>query len=106
MCLLVVFMPYFWQGSVVIIQGTKLLIEFRNFYKPSFPLPLLVSCMIQRIQERDEQVLLEILSGLMDLLKNISAYADEEKNTESSIYAKVLSVWKDKVSCVIVHICV
>jgi len=68
----------------------------RNFYKPSFPLPLLVSCMIQRIQERDEQVLLEILSGLMDLLKNISAYADEEKNAESSIYAKVLSVWKDK----------
>ncbi|EME30694.1 hypothetical protein Gasu_19400 isoform 2 [Galdieria sulphuraria] len=78
----------------------------RNFHKLSFPLAQLADCMIQRLQERDEQVMLELLNGLTDLFKTIIPClpSSEELNLESSIYHQVILVLKERSSFIILKL--
>lgn len=77
--------------------------SIRNFYESSSPLPHLVACMIHRLQERDEQVALEIVNALTDLFKTVTQYlsSSQESNLETSIYECILSDWKGQVIIVL-----
>ncbi|GJQ11750.1 hypothetical protein GpartN1_g3541.t1 [Galdieria partita] len=78
----------------------------RNFYKASFPLLQLVESMISRLQERDEQIMMEILNGLIDLLKTTTPLlaSTEEVHLETSIYEKAISVLKEKSGFIILKL--